>query len=574
MKNTGLVVLLALLLSACALTELGAPLATPIVVTGSSTLVSVPALTSVATAAPAASTPLRTAPPIATRAAVPGGNATAAPLSPTLVSVPGGDAQLALARQFDGTAAYEHTRFLTSPELAGRKAGAPGADLAAEYIAARFKAAGLVPAGGSSQDFRTAVPTAGSPLGSPEAASPEGPKGSREPAGDIGAYFQTLSLPFVELAEAPVLKILNTDGTVKRQFKHRLEFSEIIAGRAGDGQAEGRLVFLGRGTTKDLDLAGDIQGTVALISPAPSTPRDLISSLSARGVLGFVEITSDPATLLVRYSYIPDNMIRDGARPVVRVSQDVAGELLAGSGATLQELEDRLSRDGAAFVATPNRVGLSVKLVPVRDAQTRNVLAVLPGTDPALANEVVIVGGHYDHVGADPGGAVFQGANDNASGAAVVTALGEYFAQKHIQLRRTVVFAAWTGEEAGLVGSLYYTKHPLFPLAKTKGYINLDVVGAGSGDGLTITNDSPALAQVARASAQDLGVAFGGSAVGGGSDHESFLTAGVPATFFIWQRYGDIHVPGDTFDKIDVAKLMKTGQVAALALLRLADAPQ
>ena len=338
----------------------------------------------------------------------------------------GGDPLLVLAQQFDGAGAYQHVRFLTSNELAGRKAGAPGADKAADYIAERFKAAGL------------------------------------KPAGDNGTYFQALTLPFIELAEAPVLMILNADGSVKRQFKHRLEFSEIIGGRAGDGQADGRLVFLGRGTAKDLALAGDIQGTVALIVPAPTTPRDLISSLSARGVLGIIEV-GDAASLLIRYSYIPDNMIADGARPLVRASPDVAAELLAGSGATLQELEDRLTRDGAAFVSTPNRVKVSVKLLPVRDATTRNVLAMIPGTDPATPGQVVIVGGHYDHVGADPGGAVFQGANDNASGSAVVVGLAEYFAQKHIQLRYTLVFAAWTGEEAGLVGSMYYTQHPLFP---------------------------------------------------------------------------------------------------------------
>ena len=330
-------------------------------------------------------------------------------------------------------------------------------------------------------------------------------------------------------------------------------------------------MFLGRGTAQDVALAGDLQGTVALISPAPSTPRDLISSLSARGVLGILEVGSAPS-LLIRYSYIPTNMILDGARPLERVGPDVANELLAGSGATLQELEDRLTRSGAAFVATPNRVSLSVKLVPIRDAATRNVLAMIQGSDPSA--DFVIVGGHYDHVGADPGGAIFQGANDNASGSAVVVALAEYFAQRHIQPKATIIFAAWTGEEAGLVGSAYYTNHPLFPLAKTRAYINLDVVGAGSGAGLTITNDSPALANVARASAKDLGITFGGSAVGGGSDHESFLRAGVPATFFIWQQYGDIHVPGDTFDKIDPAKLTKTGQAAALTLLRLAGFAQ
>jgi Zn-dependent M28 family amino/carboxypeptidase len=79
---------------------------------------------------------------------------------------------------------------------------------------------------------------------------------------------------------------------------------------------------------------------------------------------------------------------------------------------------------------------------------------------------------------------------------------------------------------------------------------------------------------VARNSATDLGIPFNGASIGGGSDHESFLQVGVPATFFIWQRYGDIHVPGDTFDKIDPLKLQKTGQVAALTIMRLANAVQ
>ncbi|MCA1553666.1 MAG: M20/M25/M40 family metallo-hydrolase, partial [Chloroflexi bacterium] len=307
-----------------------------------------------------------------------------------------------------------------------------------------------------------------------------------------------------------------------------------------------------------------------LIVVAPTTPRDLVSKMAARGVSGIIEVTGNPASLLVRFSWIPESTIFDAnARPVLRVSREVADELLQGSGATLQSLEDRVNRSGAAFLATPNRVKLSVKLAPVREATTKNVIGVLPGADPALSSEVVIVGGHYDHVGADPGGAVFEGANDNASGAGVVVGLAEYFAKNNVRAKRTLVFAAWTGEEAGLVGSRFYVDHPIFALNQTKAYVNLDVVGAGSGDGLTITNDSPSVASVARAAAQDVGVPSAGGAAGGGSDHESFLQKNVPSTFFIWQRYGDIHVPGDTFDKIDANKLRATGEVAALTLLRL-----
>ena len=427
-------------------------------------------------------------------------------------------------------------RFFTSKELAGRKAGAPGADMAADYAANKLKAAGL------------------------------------KPVGDNGTYFQDLTLPFIDLAEEPYLRLLDTDGSVKRAFTMRQDFSEIISGRANQGHADGKLVFLGRGTDQDFQLAGDLTGDVALIVVAPTTPRDLISRLAARGVQGLLEVTGNPATLQVRYSYIPNNLIFDAnSRAVLQISRDAADALLQGSGRSLTSLQDDLNRNGAAFFATNNRVSMAVTLVPVHDAPTKNVIGVLPGTDPALSSEYVIVGGHYDHVGADPDGLVFEGANDNASGSADVVALAEFFARNNIRTKRTLVFAAWTAEEAGLVGSRYYVEHPLFPLKQTKAYINLDVVGAGSGAGLTITNDSPALADVARTAAKDLGVAFGGGEIGGGSDHESFLQKGVPATFFIWQRYGDIHVPSDTFDKIDVNKLKATGQVAALTLIRIAN---
>src|SRR5206468_2877640 len=163
---------------------------------------------------------------------------------------------------------------------------------------------------------------------------------------------------------------------------------------------------------------------------------------------GVIELTSNPANLLVRYSYVPSSMLFDNVRPVLIASRATIDELLKGTGTTAAELEDRLTKDGSGFLLTQNRIRLSVHLVPVTDAQTRNVLAILPGSDPALANQYVIVGGHYDHVGKDPGGVVFEGANDNASGSAVVAGLAQYFAQNHIQTKRTVIFADWTGEEA------------------------------------------------------------------------------------------------------------------------------
>ncbi len=530
MKSCLLLVLFTLLLTSCALTELAsAPTNTPVASPA-------PAVVSTVVNTPGTANtlaPTRAATSVNTL--VPSRTATSSAAATTPSASLNGASDVDVAKAFDGAEAYEIVRYFTSKELAGRKAGAPGADMAADYAAKKLQAAGL------------------------------------KPVGDNGTFFQTFTLPFIDLAEAPTLKLLNADGSVKREFKLRQDFSEIISGRATQGQADGKLVFLGRGTDQDLKLAGDLNNSVALIEVAPSTPRDLITRLATRGVAGILEVTGNAANLLVRFSYIPDNLIFDAnSRAVLRVSRETADALLDGS-ATLASLDDQLNRNGAAYLATNNRVSLSLKLVPVRDAPTQNVIATIPGTDPTLANEYVIVGGHYDHVGADPGGAVFEGANDNASGSADVIALAEFFATNNIRAKRTLVFAAWTAEEAGLVGSRYYVGHPIFPLNRTKAYINLDVVGAGSGAGLIITNDPPSVAEVARRAAEDLNIAFGGGEIGGGSDHESFLQKGVPSTFFIWQRYGDIHVPSDSFDKIDVNKLKLTGQLAALTMLRIAN---
>src|SRR5207237_8598552 len=145
----------------------------------------------------------------------------------------------------------------------------------------------------------------------------------------------------------------------------------------------------------------------------------------------------------------PDNLIFDAnSRAVLQISRDAADALLQGSGRTLAALQDELNRNGAAFFATNIRVSMAVTLVPVHDAPTRNVIGVLPGMDPTLSNEYVIVGGHYDHVGADPDGLIFEGADDNASGSADVIALAEFFGQSNIRTKATLVFAPWTAKAA------------------------------------------------------------------------------------------------------------------------------
>jgi Zn-dependent M28 family amino/carboxypeptidase len=111
------------------------------------------------------------------------------------------------------------------------------------------------------------------------------------------------------------------------------------------------------------------------------------------------------------------------------------------------------------------------------ERQARNVLGLLPGFDPDHKDEIVVVGAHYDHVGTDPDGAVYNGANDNAAGVAAMLEIARLWQVQGFRPARSVLFAAWDDHEQGLHGSRYYAQHPSFPLVQTVAVLNLDVIG-------------------------------------------------------------------------------------------------
>jgi Zn-dependent M28 family amino/carboxypeptidase len=116
------------------------------------------------------------------------------------------------------------------------------------------------------------------------------------------------------------------------------------------------------------------------------------------------------------------------------------------------------------------------------------VIGVLPGTDQELSEEVVVIGAHVDHLGKDPvSGGIYYGADDNASGTAVVMELARAFVLGGHKTARTVVFAAWNAEELGLIGSCEHVENPSFPISQTVAAWSIDMVGAGDGSGLPFT---------------------------------------------------------------------------------------
>lgn len=210
----------------------------------------------------------------------------------------------------------------------------------------------------------------------------------------------------------------------------------------------------------------------------------------------------------------------------------------------------------------------------------RNVIAKLEGTDPALKSQYVIMGGHLDHVGMRDG-VIFNGADDNASGAAVTLEVARLLAANKVQPKRTIIFCLWTGEEQGLLGSRYYVQHPTdgVKMDTVVTYFNMDMVGIGNRIGAPgALNFSEIYAVITRDQDPDVLAAVDASTGGaGGSDHSGFIELGIESLALMTAGPGghpDYHDAGDDSAKIETEILRKTGQFVLQGTLNLANETQ
>jgi hypothetical protein len=221
--------------------------------------------------------------------------------------------------------------------------------------------------------------------------------------------------------------------------------------------------------------------------------------------------------------------------------------------------------------------------------ETKNVVGVLEGAGPH-ADETIVIGGHYDHLG--HGGmtsgslAIFSsdihnGADDNASGTAMVLELARRLGHRRNPLPRRVVFIAFSGEERGLLGSKYYVAHPLFPLSSTVMMINCDMVGRLNGKNeLTMigTGTTPGIEGLVDAMGTKAGLKIkkvAGLTDGfGGSDHESFYDKKIPVLFAFTGIHRDYHRPTDDADRINYTGMGRIADYIEMIMLDLVRRPE
>ena len=484
-------------------------------------------------------------------------------------------AQVAFAQQAPSTAPdvealKKHVGYLASDELEGRRPGTTGANKAADYLA---------------EEFHQLKLGCASNLG-------EGDLKCRHDGKRRDGYLK--EFPFiagVELAK-------NNSMSFTREGKNNAvalgaEWAPI--GFSSNGNvAQAGIVFAGHGITaadlKHDDYANlDAKGKLAVVfagSPDGDNPHgqfgrysdSRLKAIAAkdRGALALVVIAADEKfgnERLAKLSY--DQTAGEAGVPVAVVSRQVAAKWFGmADAAQLGEMEK--AKDKWAEYAQKLRdvtVGLSVEITR-RAVPAYNVVGVIEGNDPKLKREYIVIGAHYDHLGhggesslAPNSSDIHHGADDNASGTAGLLELARIFSAQRSQLRRSVIFIAFSAEESGLIGSNAYVNTPAAPLANTVAMLNLDMVGRLRGNKLMVggIGTSPEFRKLVESLNNGFTLQLSEDGFGP-SDHSSFYAKRVPVLFFYSGSHEDYHKPSDTADKINYEGQAKiVGFVAEIA---------
>ena len=355
-------------------------------------------------------------------------------------------------------------RFFSSDLLEGRSTGSRGYDLGIEFIVSQLAAMGV------------------------------------KPAGPNGSYFQTIDLTRPIVTDDIDFALIRS-GETSPEYTVGTDYAPSTG--SSSWNLEGQLVFAGFGITSNEpawdDYAGlDVEGKIVVIVDqypgvgAEDSPFGSMWSgrrgtfaktrLATRnGAIGMIVVPHPrvPGSTRIRFNpgsgrlSLPGRSRASSTFPAITVSTRVSNDIF-GSEALATVVEQMESRNSPAGITMENIRASAHMTVEEEKIPTRNVVAIIEGTD--LKDEYVLLGAHADHMGLR-GDQVMNGADDDGSGSMMLLELAEAFTLSPIHPRRSIVFGWWMGEEIGLFGSTYYANNPVFPLEKTVALIQLDMIG-------------------------------------------------------------------------------------------------
>jgi len=453
-----------------------------------------------------------------------------------------------------------HISYLASDELAGRYPGTEGSTLAAEYIRAQFRYAGLKLLGEEGfQEFEVVVS--------------------------------------VSAGENNALKIND------REFSAEVDFTPFPFSKSSTVKAP--VVFAGYGFEIGLDSLVwkdyegiDVTGKWVLILRGDpemdkqesrfmnyGDDRDKVLMARDKGAAGVIFVSGkkfDADDELVRMYF--DKTQSTAGIPVMHVKRTVADEMLKEKNITTDSLESVLISSLKPHSMELGVVADVTSEVIQKKVMARNVVGMLEGSDPVLKSSYIVVGAHYDHLGMGGTGsgsrlldslAIHNGADDNASGVAGVLELASWLASQEEGMKRSVVFIAFDGEELGLLGSRYFTDHPLVDLKQVMAMINFDMIGR-------LKTDEPAVMIGGTGTSAESEQILSGLIAGniklnytpdgfGPSDHAAFYRENITVFFITTGAHEDYHTPDDDWDRINFEGEQDVLEISAQLVTNLAN---
>lgn len=462
--------------------------------------------------------------------------------------------------------------FLSDDLLKGRDTGSEGYDIASRYVASRFAALGL------------------------------------KPGGDNGGWYQEITFQQTDHGQTPGTLTITGPKGASQSWKQGTDVLLSVSGNEPDLDLAAPLVFVGYGIEDAKlginDYAGlDVKGKIVVT--LRGFPKGMASeegahvsatkaqAAQAHGAIGMVSVDTllsaktRPWERRVHFADAPsfawvdtDGKAFDEA-PAIRgtasLNDPVARAAFAGAPRSLDAIRHEADKAGGRPRGFPLKTSVRLQSPSVsKRVQSRNIVAILPGSDPALAAQYVVLSAHLDHIGVTPPrpddkpgtDRINNGALDNAAGIATMLEVARAAAEAPVKPRRSLIFLASTGEEKGLLGADYYARHPSVPISSIVGNVDLDMplLLYRFTDVTAFGADHSTLGPIVRQAVAPMGLALSpdpmpAEGIFTRSDHYMFVKQGVPAVFLAtgyanggekaWEAFlsGNYHHPGDDMNQ-------------------------
>jgi hypothetical protein len=448
---------------------------------------------------------------------------------------------------------YEYVKELASEKYGGRLTGTEGFNASARWLASHF------------ENWKI------------------------RPGAKDGSFFQAFPIPYTLVFKGceASLQIPYKDAFIKKYYRYEDEF--IPGSTSGSGEVTAEVIYVGYGITapelgydeyKGVDVKGKIVLMEREVPVSPDTDPELFMKWRPYSFHQYKlenAVAHGAKGMIYNYGPIgnPNNSYREGFI-YSHVGEAVVSDIFAGTGFKHNEVVEKINKTLKPQSFATGKI-FSLKNITEHhpDGTGYNVIGILDGSDPALKQEAIILGGHLDHLGRCY--ELMPGANDNASADSVVMGIAEAMAECPVKPRRSVVFICFGSEEQGVVGSQFYVENPVIALEKTVAFINMDGVGCGDKLSALAAKNFPSFWEfIKRANEKYIHRVIMPSSFANIArprlDAARFLWKGVPTiSFSAFGAPSFYHIPKDTPETITPEILEDLAQLLFVAALDIAN---